>query len=637
MSKPTKVDGRRRVSLKKDEPHIEAAEPDFALQMAARFSQGSHDRNVVLSIPTWGWTGDGKTCALLTALHYCEVPDQPIGLAMINDVSELEALEASTDEYKGMSLAATAASTTPKLRALYEEFIDKCRWPPGTDEATPYVLALKGPRSTIGYAVFPDLKGGSFRESDESARIVIAGAHACMVLVNPELYGQRGTEGKRYRDEVASVVQRLAEAGVPVCVMITKADNFCDDKRSIIDKVQNSLTILAGGVDGAPVRIFRVSVIDDTKARDNGEGPPAADERKPKQLLAAWTWAVGHALAKPSDAIRGRRPPLQLRGGDMARAVQTTALPELRRVGDYSGSLGRVLCSMGGTKPSFAFLSEDGELVETTLQTDGDEDPATRTLGQVVGLDAAAELHAEVRRSEMIFGARTGANALWTYSATQGVRRTTLPFEVRTWSMVTSKRLVVVDAAGRLSSLHLDEEKWRQVDHLEGFVPSPSLARCVSIEAMPTILVADGAAVHGVDLDEDGRFGARVVPSLKIGYDENACELSPAGVAAAARSSSELVVARGAQQLVVGTLGPVARRFALAPQSPVVAWVDAELKLTAASFSTDDVVRTAADLDTPVGDGVTGMAWARDASALAVSFADGTWQLFRTLGVGRGR
>src|ERR1700694_6042407 len=131
--------------------------PDFFDQIKEQLrNRPTTDKNVLLNIPIWGWTGDGKTCALLTLIHYCDPAQHPLGFALVTNALELQALENATDEYKGLNLASIASSTIERLRSLSELFIDNDDWPPGTDEPSAYVLAIRNIAATLGYVIFPD-------------------------------------------------------------------------------------------------------------------------------------------------------------------------------------------------------------------------------------------------------------------------------------------------------------------------------------------------------------------------------------------------------------------------------------------------------------------------------------------------
>ena len=186
--------------------------------------------------------GDGKTCALLTAVHFSDPAQHPLSFALITNTDELVSLESSSEDYKGLNLVGTAVSTTARLRGLAAHFIDGNDWPPGTDEPSPYILAIRNVTATLGYVLFPDLKGGSYRELDDAARNVLQRAHAAILLVNPETYNRKTTDGKRYRDEILSRLHEFSEAHVPVCVMITKADLY-QGQHEAADETHSHLTM----------------------------------------------------------------------------------------------------------------------------------------------------------------------------------------------------------------------------------------------------------------------------------------------------------------------------------------------------------------------------------------------------------
>ena len=197
---------------------------------------------------------------MLTAIHYCDPGQHPLGFALITNTNELATLEAQIEEYRGLNLPGTAVSTTERLRALSDTFIDENGWPPGTDEPSSYILAVRNIAETLGYVLFPDLKGGSYRELDEAARDVLQRAHAAALLINPETYQKRGTDGKRYRDEILATLQGFSEANVPVCLMITKADLYPGQDEAA-DRTFQQLSILVDQQHSLKSLLCRVSVL----------------------------------------------------------------------------------------------------------------------------------------------------------------------------------------------------------------------------------------------------------------------------------------------------------------------------------------------------------------------------------------
>lgn len=306
-------------------------DPNFLTNIKDQLDRREADKNVLLNIPIWGWTGDGKTCALLTAIHFCEPAQHPLGFALVTNPDELVALENSTEEYKGLNLAGIALATTDRLRGLSELFIDGNDWPPGTDEPSAYILAVRSINSTLGYVLFPDIKGGSFRELDETAREVLRKAHAALLLVNPEMYEKKTTDGKRYRDEILARLQEFGEANVPVCVMITKADRY-QDQNQAADATHKQLTVVVERQRELQALLCRVSVVGLDQSLVEEKLPPAA-ERQPDHLLKAWIWLVSQALSRSTKEIRKLLPSVNIRAvGDRSAALTFHAIPELRNL-----------------------------------------------------------------------------------------------------------------------------------------------------------------------------------------------------------------------------------------------------------------------------------------------------------------
>jgi hypothetical protein len=342
------------------------------------------DKNVLVSIPIWGWTGDGKTCAMLTAIHYCDPSQHPLGLALVTNTDELVSLENATEEYRGLNLAGIASATTVRLRELSELFIDNNKWPPGTDEPASYVLAMRSIKETLGYVLFPDIKGGSFRELDQTAREVLRRAHAVLLLVNPEMYVKKSTDGKRYRDDILARVQEFASNKIPVCVMITKADRY-KATTDIADQASNLLTMMLDQQPKLDQLLCRVSVVGVEHDLDGKDLPPA-DKRSPEHLLKACTWLLVQALTRSAPQIRKVLPSLNFQAieGDGA-PIKHSVVPELRPVGDFSAAPGRMLCATNDDPSSVAvtFVSDTGELLETVIDSAVTQKPEFRRVGTI--------------------------------------------------------------------------------------------------------------------------------------------------------------------------------------------------------------------------------------------------------------
>ena len=599
---------------------------DVRKHLASRDERGAQ---VLLSIPVWGWVGDGKTCSLLTAIQYCEPLEHAIGFALVSDLTELRTFEEDIEEYRGLNLSSVAAATTQRLRELSEVFFDKAKWLPGTDEPAQYIVALRTVDRQLGYASLPDLKGGSFRENDAVARTVLfTGAHACIVLVSPERYGEPGTEGKRYRDEILSLLQRFARDSIPVCVMITKAD-LAPGPHQDVDSTHNELTILTAQQTKLKSKVFRVTVVG-MPTEDASADPPLVGDRNPEQLLQAWVWTVDQALSRATDEIRLRVPAMHLQTSALSLVPKPQTLAEVRRVGDYSAASGTLLCDSADDDHSraFCFVATDGTISEALWDKTGEL--STQSRGKADAWEPSSELDASYADGELLFGPRRNANALWTGAKTALIERVGLPSQLISWCRVGSRRIVGLDPAGRLHSLRLEQRKWVQTSYLEGFISPTPIMACGALSSSPMMVVAvNGTAVHGVLLDADGTFGARVSPPFVLRFDTPQVAVSATGLAAAATAAGSLVLSGASGVQDVGAVS----RFALTPNKPLVAAVGPDLRLSVMKSTGTAAVRSDPDFSPVLPASPNGMVWDRSGRSITVTFPDGTWSVFRPVGM----
>ncbi|WP_163869892.1 hypothetical protein [Myxococcus eversor] len=610
---------------------------DFVEALARKLENRKSGNKALLTIPIWGWTGDGKTCSLLTAIHFCDPNQHPLGFFPITDRDELVSLENSVEEYKGLSLAATAQATTEKLRALGELFIDNNEWPPGTDDPSAYVLAVRSVNSTLGYALFPDIKGGSFRELDETAREVLRNAHAAILLVNPGLYVRNTTDGRRYRNEILDRLQKFNESQTPVCVMITKAD-LSQGPNEATDTTHRQLSMAVDRQPHFNALVARVSVVGLDKRLDDNRLPPV-DERTPDALVKAWLWIATQALCRPVNLSRVVLPPVNMRAiAARVPIVSPKVVPELRQVGDYSDSPGEVLCACGddSRSVSFAFLSGGGVLHETTLKPAVDAEPAFKELGRLVDWpsDGVKEIQSHYLSGEFMIGPRQECNFVWQGGRGGHLPKVPLPFELATWVPVSPQRLVGLDKTGRLHSLRQQAGKWMQDDYIEGFIGQTGLLRVAFSDAGSHVVAFNGNAVEGILLDGNGRFGARVATGLVCEYDTYPAVTNRMGLCLATTESAEAVLSGVSRQHRLGGVdGEMLVSVALAPMSAVAAVFGVDKRLSAAVVVGMELKKTADEYSPELHSAPDSMSWTRSGDALVATFSDGTWRVFRPHGL----
>jgi hypothetical protein len=614
-------------------PKLDVDDPEFLNKITEQLGKRHEPtKHVLLNIPIWGWTGDGKTCALLTATHFCDPAQHPLSFALITNTDELLSLESSAEDYKGLNLVGTAVSTTERLRGLAERFIDSNDWPPGTDEPSSYILAIRNVTATLGYVLFPDLKGGSYRELDDAARNVLQRAHAAILLVNPETYHKKTTDGKRYRDEILATLHEFSQADVPVCVMITKADLYQGQDQAA-DETHKQLTILIDQQRSLQALLCRVSVIGPGRSQDGNPLPDAVD-RHPDTMVKAWIWVVAQALCRPGDDIRQHLPLVNLgRIGNQSVDLKLRTIPELRQIGDFSGSPGRILCASNDDPRSkaFTFLSEKGELLETLFEAG--VQPQFKAVGNVPEWDQA-DVRCYYIGGEFLIGRKSSCNFIWQGTKGGELMKAPFPFEMASWVPVTARRILSIDAAGRLHSISYAGGRWSQTDFIETFIsPTPYLT-CAFVERSSHALVFNGETVEGVAVGADGQLGKRVAPGYTIKFDTPRASTNRLGLCLALSTSGAGRLSGPEKAVEIGPVKADAEEpIALAPDACVVAVITPDLHIVALSVVGAHAVQTATSHSPQIDANPESMVWAQDGDLLAVSFEDRTWRIYRPFGL----
>lgn len=615
---------------------------DFFQHVRDRIAERRGERNVLFNIPIWGWTADGKTCALLTAVHYCDRIEHGISLAYV-DKSELAKMESATAEYSGLNLASIATATKERLTALSEMFIEQCIWPPGNDQPIPYILALKSVNATLGYAFFPDLQGGRYREGDELASAVLDRAHACIILVKPDHYVSSKVDGKRYRDEVAERIQFCAERKIPACIMITRCDLY-PGTNSAADETQKRLTMLLTSHSGFVADIFRVSVIGNIDSPEALNGHPAtsvalppSDQRKPDDLVRAFVWVFDKALEQPASTIRQVVPPVHLRKyAEPVAEISTRSVPELRQVAEDYQPIGRILCGTGNDvgSASFLFLANSGALSLVSV-SGGDSHGQPRSMGAIENWgNDLIDVEAHDLAGELIVGSRRNAKSLWYGTLGDQIAKTPLPFDIVSWAPIGQRRVCALDMNGRLHILELANGQWSQQTYLADLIPPTDFLLCGYVASASYIVAFNGREVEGVKILPGGNLGERIKPGLFAAYDSTECHVNSVGMIAAASKNHALVTSVSTKPQSLGVLHPTAtHRLAIASGTRRLAALGPDLRLTASLVSADGVRSTEAAYSPTLRGEPASLAWNRGGTALAASFEDGRWAIYRPMGL----
>ena len=615
------------------------AQPDFK-QIEEILKGRQVGSDILLNIPIWGWTGDGKTCCLLTAIHFSEPAQHPFGFALVDDTDELAELEAANEDYKFLNLVSAAESTTQRFRRLSELFIDQNEFPPGTDELSSYILAIRDISSTAGYAIFPDLRGGSYREQDGPAREVLKRAHAMVVLVNPELFNSQGTEGKQYKDGILFQLQRCNKAKVPVCVMITKSD-LHKGQHHATDATESDLTIILKRQTGLIHHLARVSVIGLERELGEGNKLPPVQDRHPIELIHAWNWVIAQAVCRPEDEIRSLGPAVNIQAAsEGSNRTRLPAQSEMRSVGEFSEAPGLLLCASEDTTVdrAFTFLSSSGEMFETKIGTTASEIPAFRAIGNLTGW--TPELESKVCGyyigGEYYIGPDHAhkVNSIWFGAKGGNPQQISLPFEAESWTPIGARRLLVLDARGRIHLLKFEGTKMVQADYIENFVPETGTLVCVFEEKNSRVTALNGSEAESVLLGPNDHFGDRVQTDMRNTFDGVSVITNRLGVSLAISKSGQITLSGPSKPIDLGThpsatLGGIA----LAANASMAGIVTEDLRLMAHASIGGSTKSSELKLSPVLHERPTSMGWSKGGDLLVATFSDKTWRVFRPFGL----
>jgi len=414
--------------------------------------------------------------------------------------------------------------------------------------------------------------------------------------------------------------------------MITKADLYQGPDQAA-DETHKQLTILIDQQKSLQALLCRVSVIGPDKSPDD-EPLPGADARNPDTMIKAWIWVVAQALCRSVEDIRKHVPLVNFgRVGNQSVDLGLQTIPELRQIGDFSGSPGRVLCSSSDDPRSkaFTFLSDAGELLETTFEPG--VQPQFRAVGNLPEWDQA-DVRCYYLAGEFLIGQPSGCNFIWQGAKGGGLTRAPFPFKMESWVPLTPRRILAIDDSGRLHSLRYVDGKWIQIDFIEGFIPPTAFLACAFVERSSYALVFNGETVEGVAVGPDGELGKRVAPSYANKFDRPPVITNRLGLCLAASTTGVGRLSGPGKAIDIGPVEAGATEsFALAPTASVLAVTRPDLRMVAISLIGTQVTTTATSHSPQLHASPQSITWAQDGSLLAVTFKDKTWRVYRPFGL----
>ena len=610
----------------------------------------------IVTIPLWGHTGHGKTTALLAAHAHLDPLLDGVGLELVHEPDEL-LLAIESDPSLGMlGLTEVASRTAECIGPQLATFTEDCKWPPGTDASQAYLFRITTLSGGMGFVYMPDFPGGSYKDSLDDARAVLRTSHACGIIVDPDEYML--STARHYRSAVLQRVQACNSLGIPVAIMVSKADAAESGATSAADQAQSRLALLAKDNE---VRIFRVSVLKDEPIPDQlisrGEERPdpiPMEDRDPAQLKQAIIWLLQSALSRPAAEIRKKQPKLHLRAIANAGAIDAKIVSEMRIRSAHSIDPGVLVgarpASTNGA-PRFVGLQPDGQLIEVAFSSGSEAMPRVEPAGSLQDFPqdlsstnasegdqegASEKVAVRISRSGVWAGAASGAQALWHGTLGDAVPKIQLPFQVQAWLPVGPGRVITLDSEGRLHDLRLLGDTWKVEHYLPSVLEGPEpriLARLTS----PNLIVALASETHcAIELKSDG-FGAKHHLDVMPKFQTRSVELSPSGIFATVGRDGKLragprrgTVSLGGAQ--IANSSAFVLPWAAAHKSHLIAFPDAAGLVHAAQFIDREDQPRREDEAANLGGPASSLCWSLDDRWLAVSTAAGELMLIEPVG-----
>lgn len=570
---------------------------------------------LLFNIPLWGGQGSGKTTSLLTAIYYLSAPAQGVTLARVKDLERLASLSNNPAYSDLVGFERLAASTRDRLDELSELFLTRRSWPPGTDEPGIYLLELLTRKGLSHFLLFPDIRGGSYETHDASAKNALTAAHGHIIFVDSTRYGEESPRGKEHKSDTLIAINRATKEKSPVLVLLTKIDDV--DASKLVDGVETDLRAIFNGLGDPVHRISRVSVLGPTSDLKTAELPDPAS-RHPEALLEAWAWLLLQVLKRPAIEITSRVPILDIASAREPAELASRQVREVRRYHGSTESYGALVGNSSSDRSDSYFCLKDGSVREVVVDASTKQ---LRTKGQshADGWDESPSARSFELSGTILLAPATATKAIWLGQKGGKLSKSPLPTPLIGWTAIDGGTIVGLDANGTLHLLKHRDGKWVTAEYLPDAL-APGASAAISYRSRDrSVWVCNGDQIRGFETTKTG-FGPRKEVTSGFKCDGPAVEVNELAFAVGRRVDGTLVVGR--ETTAAMPQSKPGSPFALAQNSPTVAWITPQNQLSLAVIQQNGKPTAAETVPTLEEEAISILLNAKGSEAL-VSLASG--------------
>jgi hypothetical protein len=161
------------------------------------------------------------------------------------------------------------------------------------------------------------------------------------------------------------------------------------------------------------------------------------------------------------------------------------------------------------------------------------------------------------------------------------------------------------------------------------------MLNCEFVDASSHVVAFNGEQVQGIALEPDGRFGVRIDIKLVCKYDMAVSAVNRLGLCVGMSESGGVSLSGPEKSIPLGKAHMDAvTPIVMASDAPIIAVVAPDLRLAVIHAASGKIRKSSEEYSPVLQSAPNSMAWTKNGEVLVVTHDDGTWGVFRPLGLG---